>query len=364
MNDSPNEHKLRVGLVTDADAFAGTERHILQLAGALKACSIDVSVVCPEHGPLARFTKDAGITHVHIPRGGPLNFSAARILQSQTFDILHAHNGMSTLWSGMAIRSTSTKLISSQHFLNPSHTQRRGVKRIVSNMLHAWLRKRISHHIAVSNAVRDHMLNRGDVESDKITVVPNGIDPIQVEPCHELVGDRCTIVCVSRLEHEKGVDQLIEAVGELAKRMPGVRCAIVGDGAYRADLERLASELNLNNHIDFLGHRDDAHAIIAAGDVLAFPSAIDSFGLTIVEAMALAKPVVAMNAGGPREIVIHGETGYLAEPDEFADHLGKLLTDPDIREQFGRRGRQRFEDEFTSGVMAQRMLAVYRRIMG
>src|SRR5262249_45041482 len=148
---------------------------------------------------------------------------------------------------------------------------------------------------------------------------------------------------------------------------PKAVCVIAGEGSLRSSLERGTREFGLNKNVRFLGYRSDALSMVNACDLFVLPSAVESFGLSIVEAMALSKPVIATNAGGPKEIVVPGETGLLvppSDPESLAGAMLELLSDPERARVMGAAGRQRYLERYTAERMAKETLEVYREVMG
>jgi glycosyltransferase involved in cell wall biosynthesis len=116
-----------------------------------------------------------------------------------------------------------------------------------------------------------------------------------------------------------------------------------------------------------LGFRSDVSALMAACDIIVLPAPAEPFGLVLIEAMALGKPVIAAAAGGPLEIVADGETGLLFEPGNagsLAGAMGRLLADPDLRRRMGIAGRRRYAQKFTARRMAEKMQEVYQGVTG
>ena len=114
--------------------------------------------------------------------------------------------------------------------------------------------------------------------------------------------------------------------------------------------------------IYLLGFRSDVAALMAACDIFVLPAPAEPFGLVLIEAMAMGKPVIAAAAGGPLEIVADGETGLLFEPGDAASlaaAMRRLLENPDLRQRMGQAGRRRYEEMFTAQRMAENMAAVY-----
>lgn len=371
---------LRVALFIDTDAFAGTERYMLDLGCALRDLGVDAMIACPTPTPLAERAVAEGLTVLPIPQAGLINRPAVKrladLFQSGQLDIVHANNGRTMLASALAVRKARKGcFVATQHFLDPEHVSHTGPKAAIFHLAHSWVSRYMAHCVAISEAARAGVLRRGEAPERKVTTILNGIRPL--DPARlaspelvraELGFDRDTplIVCAARLEREKDVRSLIAAMAEVNTAFPDVRCVVAGQGAQKEMLTAQIEAAGLQGVVQLLGFRTDAQALIQAGDIFVLPSLAEPFGLVILEAMALARPVIATNAGGPPEIVEDGVTGLLVPPSDppaLAAAIQRLFADRQATEAMGRRGKERFEARFTAARMAQDMLALYRRIL-
>jgi glycosyltransferase involved in cell wall biosynthesis len=179
------------------------------------------------------------------------------------------------------------------------------------------------------------------------------------------------ITCVARLFHWKGQDRLLRAFALVRKEFPEARLLIVGEEDARAggdrinfldELKGLAGELGIAGQVLFTGRRKDVPRILAATDVFSMPSHEEPFGLVYAEAMAMKRPVVALDNGGTPEVVEHGKSGLLSPPgdlDALARNLLALLRDPARRTRMGEYGRQQVELRFSPARMAEDMARLY-----
>ena len=199
---------------------------------------------------------------------------------------------------------------------------------------------------ALPVAARDRM---------KIRVIPEGIEI----PAHSSArrgeapdNRRCvTVATVGRLAPWKGQEVFIRMIPQVLRNGISGRFVVLGDAlvpshrAYRAALESLARDLGVASRVEFWGERADAATLMADFDIVCVPSVrAEPFGLTAIEAMAAGRPVVASAIGGPLEIVVHDETGYLVAPGDasaFADAVARLAANPDLRRAMGEAGRRR-----------------------
>ncbi len=367
---------LRVALLTDADVFAGTERHMLDLARGLSLLGVAVTVACPTPAALEDAARRENLPTLTIQKRGLVDWRAAqtlaRRLKSGQTNIVHAHNGRTALAAAIAVRMAGRgRCVMTQHFLEPNHATQHGPKAAVSAAAHHWVVGQMSRILAISEAVRSAMLDRGEAPEGKITVVPNGIsapdpaDPAETRRSLGIGAGTPLVVCAARLEREKDVASLISAMDIVRGTVPDVRCLVAGAGSEKAALEAQIERLNLLGAVTLLGFRADATALMAAADIFVLPSLAEPFGLVLLEAMALGRPVVATRAGGPLEIVVDGETGFLvppSSPEALADAMERLIVDPAARRRLGDNGHARFEQRFTAARMAQATLAVYAEI--
>jgi phosphatidylinositol alpha-1,6-mannosyltransferase len=171
------------------------------------------------------------------------------------------------------------------------------------------------------------------------------------------------LLTVSRLapsEQRKGIDQTIRAMPRLLRRHPELSYVIAGEGADRARLEDLAVERGVAKHVTFVGRvpDEDLPAFYSACEIFVLPSTKEGFGIVFLEAMYHAKACVGARAGGAQEVIAHGETGLLAEPDDVAsltEALSVLLADPLKCSRMGEAGRRRFEEHFSPSTFRSRV---------
>lgn len=372
-----NSAAVRILLLTDADVFAGTERHVLELATALNGSGCDVVVGCPDKGVLAVRAREANLRVFPVEKRGRIDLrAAARLwmaLRRKQFDVIHTHNGrtalLATIASSLAGRG---RIINTQHFLTPAHTQLRGIKAMVSHALHRWIAKRAYQTIAISEAVRRSIAERQASPGDKVCVVLNGVSDPQlsslapraaVRAAFGIPDDAPLVITSARLEREKGVETLIEAMSDVALQMPSCRCLVAGEGLAREWLQADLERRGLSQVVTLVGFQTDIHSLMAAADVFVLPSAFEPFGLALIEAMAVARPVIASRAGGPLEIIADGISGLLFSPGDAGDLASAIvqtLTHPDLAASLAVAARRVYLERFTARRMADELLPFYQ----
>jgi glycosyltransferase involved in cell wall biosynthesis len=225
---------------------------------------------------------------------------------------------------------------------------------------------------AVSRAVRDLMMEVEGVPASQISVVHNGMRPLE-EPGEEQLAltrsslgldERPVCLMIARLHEEKGHRVLFDALPAVLARYGPVRCLLAGEGVHRGALEAEVQRKGLVDHVRFLGRRRDIPALILLSRVVVLPSLAESFGYAVLEAMSLGRPVVASDAGGLPEVVRDGVTGLVVPKGDhsaLATALITVLTDRELADRLGRAGRE-WARQFSYGAMIDGYERVYRQL--
>jgi glycosyltransferase involved in cell wall biosynthesis len=241
--------------------------------------------------------------------------------------------------------------------------------------LNRWLWQQTGAGIAISESIRQFSIAVEGARSDRIHTIHYGLDPSSVaapagaraELCAflDLPADALIVGSICRLTEQKGVIYGIRGFAQIADEVPEAHYVIAGDGILRDGLEAEVTAQGLEDRVHFLGWRSDAHGIIAALDLLLAPSLWEGFGLVFLEAMALSVPVLSTQVSAIPEVVVDGETGWLVPPQDanaLAAALFKALSDPAVLRERGENGRCRLLEQFTTGAMVERTLAVYHSL--
>ncbi len=206
-------------------------------------------------------------------------------------------------------------------------------------------------------------------------IIPNAVDARRFSPEVDGSGmrerlriprDRPTALLVGRIVPHKGVEHFIEA----ARYLPAVQFLVAGEGSSLDAMEHLASNLHVKDRVRFLGRisQENLPKVYAACDFFVLPSVsrLEAFGIVALEAMATGKPVVVTDIPGVREVIEDGREGLLAEPvnpEDLAEKMRHLVTDPDLRREMGRRAREKVLATFTTEKVADQVLQVYGGVL-
>jgi glycosyltransferase involved in cell wall biosynthesis len=362
----------RLLLAVDSIEVGGAERHVVDLASALRRKGYGVEVACSVAGELAEPLQAAGVPVWSLTRRlvkrrvSPAYASGiGKLLKERRFDLVHAHIYASSVAAAIAVRGTALPFVITEH--TEASWQTWWTRRVSR-----WAHRRARHTIAVSTPIQRRLIEKDGVSPDLVSLIPNAVIPASDDP-PDLSGalpdgwlEGPLVGVVARLQPEKGVADFLTAAARVSKLSPRVRFIVVGDGPLREELLALARRIGVEDRVRFLGYRTDARALVGLMDVLVVPSLTEGSPLIVLEAMAAGVPVVASAVGGIPDQVRHGEEGLLVPPGDqeaLAGALGELLRDPDRARLLGVAGRRRTMNEFSHEEMVRRIKAVYRAVL-
>lgn len=352
------------------DAPGGVQVHVRQLAGVLLARGHGVLVLAPGSGQAAEpFAKIVG-RPIRVPYAGtvaPICFSRSSYRRIRRFlrvfepDVVHVHEPFTPSTSMLTAFASTAPVVATSH----AHLERSRLMELAAPILRS-VQRRLSAQVAVSRAAAA-FLSRA--VPGRVEIVPNGVDVRRFSdpgpPAQGLPGSR-RILWVARLDPQKGFPVMVRAFARVAAELDDVSLVVVGDGRDR-DALGLLSKAD-RDRVAVLGTvaHDHLPAYHAAADVFASPATgQESFGITLVEAMAAGLPVVATDIPGYREVLTDGVEGLLVppgDPDALAGALRRVLTDPDLASRLAAAGRGRAEG-YSWDAVAPRLEAVYGRVV-
>ncbi|HET9867725.1 MAG TPA: glycosyltransferase [Nitrospira sp.] len=357
---------LAVGL-----GVGGTETHILELASRLDRTKYDVMVCALKSGGcVADDLRARGVRVVSLGGVGTFDirvlFRLWKVLQAERPDVIQSF----LFWANLSARVLgrlfkAVRVVCSYHDEIVSEGR---LMKAIDRLTFQW-----SHAVVCcSEAVRQSVSTRiGGRVADQV-IIPFGVDPLRFATTElatrrelglreggQLIGTVCRLV-----EPKKGLSVLLDAMTVLRQRKGGLPCQllIVGDGPSRRLLAAMSEQLGLSRCVVFAGVRRDIQRILPLLDVFVLPSLYEGFGIAILEAMAVGKPVVATSVGGIPEFVVPGETGLLVEPGNaaaLAEAIACVLHDPDRAKRMGLSGRSRAQAGFHISTVVRKHEQVY-----
>jgi len=371
---------MKIALVSPYD-FAypgGVTNHISSLEHYLTRMGHEVKVIAPVSKAVSVF----GNRFIPIgrPRSIPTSGSIARVtistrlspgiksvLAEENFDIIHLHEPFMPMLCTTVLRTSQTKMVGTFHAFagKPGYN-------FAKPLTIRWLRKwfcNLDAKIAVSKPALEFASKHLPGE---YAIIPNGIDlehfSPDVSPIDEFRDGKLNILFVGRMEQRKGVKYLIKAYQQVKEEFPETRLLIVGPGTrLRNRYERQVKHNKLNDVV-FTGHvsYDELPRYYQTADIFCAPATgSESFGIILLEAMAMGKPIIASNIDGYASLVTHGTEGLLVPPKDdkrLARELRVLLSDESIRQQLGDKGKIKVRAYDWENI-AQQILDIYTSVL-
>lgn len=228
--------------------------------------------------------------------------------------------------------------------------------------------------VAVSEETRRHVIEKRGIPESRVIVVPYGVDltrfdaraaPLDLRAELGLPAGAKVLVTVARLVEEKAHRILLESAPRILAAEPETHFVFVGEGPLRPALDVQACAGGFADHVHLLGFRSDVPQLLPGADLFVLPSLYEGLPNAVLEAMAAGLPVVATAVDGTPEAVLNGVTGALVEPGDseaLAEAILGLLADPELRQRFGRAGRERVESTFDLARQVRRFEELYESL--
>ena len=352
---------------------AGAEKQLALLASNLPPNEFEIHVCAlTRGGPMKKYLDESGIPVTMIGKHfkiDPLAYwRLERLIRRLRPDLVHTWIFAANAYGRQAaLRSGVEHIVASERCVDPW-------KRSHQLAIDRYLAGRSSAIVVPSPGIRDFYAARG-LPQDKFHIIPNGVPAsdgkgsvargallaeLNLPPQTRLIG------AVGRLWPQKRLKDAIWAAELISAVRGDSHLLIIGEGPLRWRLERFCRFVHVGNQIHFLGHRDDVTRIMPHLDCLWLSSDYEGMPNAILEAMASAVPVVATDISGNRDLVVHGETGFLVPVGDragLARLTNELLDDDPLRARLGQAGRARATGHFSVARMVQGHATLYRQIM-
>ena len=372
--------KIRVCHVAMGDLWAGAEVQLaVLLASLVKIPGFAVSAILFNEGRLASELRALGVnTHVILEsRHNSLSLFRHLVgyFKRNNIDIVHTHKYKDNILGALAsaYQGIRHRIRTIHGFPEPFlgfEKVKINLYQRVDSRINRWLVDRI---LAVSLDLQQQLVKRFGAE--KVICVHNAVDIEQVgvtghvaELKKELnVSDgEFLIGTMGRLTPVKGLESFLTAARIIRRQKSRVKFLIVGDGPLKDALRAAARAYGLDKDVLFLGHRNDSYDILALMDLFILPSLSEGIPMVLLEALALARPVVASRVGGVPEVIVDGENGLLVapgRPEELAQSCIALMDDYRFAQALGSGGRKCVEERFSARYMAEKVAEVYRTLV-
>ena len=291
-------------------------------------------------------------------------------------DLVHGHDWLVARAAGTIARRSGVPYLTTIHATEFGRHQG-WVDKYPQSHIHGverWMARRAEGVIVCSHYMRGHVADVYGIPEAAVEVIPNGIDPLDLEPVDDLAAlraryaqpDEQLILLAGRLVYEKGFQLALDALPGVIKRVGKVRYMIAGSGTHEAELKRQATRLGLDEHGTFLGWIGDdlLHSLYRIADLTVVPSLYEPFGLVALEAMASGCPCIVADTGGLREVVPHRDAGLRFRTNSarsLAIMMGRVLTDDALRDRLVLQASEHVL-RFDWADVARQTAAVYERL--
>jgi glycosyltransferase involved in cell wall biosynthesis len=357
----------------------GAELHLLTLCRHLKRQGVEVIVAC-----LKENVKDSRSLRPDFEKEGirVINLGAdrrfdprcivrlIRLLKEERPDVLHTHLPRAD-FGGIIGHCfyPSMPWVCSVHGIYSTHWSGKW-----SLPLFDFVWRRANAVVAISQAVKEWLVQERRIPSERIRVIHYGIesDPLakanyDLRRSWNLDGE-FVIGSIGRLEPLKGFQTLIQAMPILLQKLPNASLVIAGHDpwGYGKTLDSLIDQLQLSRHVKLVGFQSDIPLFLHSIDVFAFASTSEGFGQVVIEAMAAGKPVLVSKIPPLIEIVVDGESGLLVDhdnPKAFAEGIVWLLKNKEEARRIGEQGAKRVNEVFSAERMARETMELYRSLL-
>lgn len=376
--------KIKVLHIHTLPVITGSGINTLLTMTGLDKDRFDVEFACAPGGPLADEAVMQGIKfhpiRHFVQRVSPYNDIAAlgelvSLMRKNKYDIVHSHNSKAGFIGRLAAKITRVPVIVHTIHGFAFHDQEKPPRRALFILLEKFAAPMADKLIVISNPLREWGLSLGIGKPEQYITIYSGIELDKFRTNIDVIkkkaefgigpGDKVVGV-VSKLWEGKGHKCILQAAGEVVKKVHNVKFLFVGEGYLKDELENLADELGLKDKVIFTGFRTDIPEITACFDIALLVSLFEGLGRVLLEAMAMGKAVIASRVGGIIDVVDDGKTGILIPPGDkeaLAQAMVRLLSDSDLAARMGKAGKEKIDARFSAKTMVKEIEKVYNELI-
>ena len=353
--------------------YGGVDTRVLETATALHGRR-PYTVVTLQDSPIHKRLAEANLTvmPLRFSRYNPrFLFAILNAIWQNGYKVVDAHNPQSQFWGLLAARLGRVPVM-----ISTVHSSYGIVNCGIKGWLYEWVLRLNArwgcHFITVSEAVSEYLEQLG-IQNRQISLIRNSIhisgqyDKAVNPSLRESLGwgkDSYVVIVVGRLEPVKALNYLIEALSQVVKDRPQVRCLFVGEGRARGKLEAQVRQLDLENCVHFAGFREDTGVLLKTSDAFCMPSLSEGLPYAVLEACGCRLPLLVTEVGGLAKLLTNGETAILVPPgnsEVLAKGLFRLIDNPEENIQLGNAAFKLVCERYSSDHMIRKTLTIYDR---
>jgi glycosyltransferase involved in cell wall biosynthesis len=367
------QQKLHIVHTEASQGWGGQEIRILTEAKTMQAQGHQITLLAPKAAKIHQEAEKLGLTVITMPyekRSFKAMFATRRWLKQHQPDIVNTHSSIDSWVVAIAALGLDfMRTVRTRHISAPINV----------NGINRWLYQKAAQHIVTTGeTLRQTIIRDLQIPAEQITSIPTGIDlqrySLENLPNKRLrradlgiAEDAILLGIVATLRSWKGHDDLLHALKEVIKTQANTQLLIVGDGPRREHIEQLVSELNLQNHVHLVGQRNDVEQWLALMDLFILPSyANEGVPQSLMQAMAMALPVISTRVGAIDELVADQQNGLLVEaqnPLALQQAIVQLIHDKNFCHQAGQHGRQIVQNTYALPIMVSAMERIFYHVL-
>jgi glycosyltransferase involved in cell wall biosynthesis len=357
--------------------YGGSNSRILSLLTRAKPGSMALAGL--EAGVITRQARQLGLpvhaisAHKADPR---LLFRLVRVIRREGYNVLDSQNVQSKFWANLAAILTRTTLVSTLNSWYAHEHSTTWLKGRLYTSLELSTNQSLDLYITVSEKDRQMLLGSG-IPEEAIELIYNTIDldvstvpgdPAWLKNEFNLPAQAMVCTGIGRLVPQKGFDILIEAFSKIASQIPDLYCLIIGEGDDKQKLSAQIRMAGLERRLRLIGYleREKAMSILKSSDIFVMPSRYEGTPIALLEAAALARPILATCAGGIPELVSHEQHAFLvpvSDPAALAEGLTRLALDRDFARRLGQNAQQRVRESFNPQFQLDATWTAYEKAL-
>lgn len=277
-----------------------------------------------------------------------------KLIRDENIEIINSHQPVPNLFAKLLSKTCKIPFVTTSHNIYQ--------KGFISNTYVSG-----DHVVAVSQKVYENSLNKFNVPKEKITCIPNGINPDRLATDNPInYAGKFVIGTLAGLRKQKALDKLIFAFSIFQKAVPEAMLVIAGSGEEENKLRRLVQDQKLDNNVDFLGFRNDTANVLSGINLFALSSEYEGLPISMLEAMAMRIPVVVTAVGGIPEVITDGENGLLCKYGNYKEMAQKffiIYKDIDARSMIAEKGYETVLNQFDYHIMANSYFDIYKSLL-
>lgn len=372
----PVNMKWKILYIIENTSFGGGERAFAQVINGLDKEKYEVYVACGNNELFIEKIKNkTKVFTLNLSnRFNPTIISKlTKIMKTEKIQIIHSQGARADFFARISAKLSKVPLVISTIAMPVEGFNVNWMKKTIYIALDRFTEKFVHKFIVVSEVLRERLIKIHKIAPEKVIVIPNGVEIEEYNPDRidsfkirnelSLDNNTCIIGAIGRLVWQKGLEYFIESAKFVLEVFSNAKFLIVGEGELKNKLENLAKQLKLDNNILFLGFRKDISEILGNLDIFVLPSIREGMPIIILEAMAMAKPIVASNIEGVREQIINDKTGVLVpakNPKALAEAIISLIKDKEKAKNIGNNAREIVKEKFIVEKMVKEHEKLYQ----